>query len=400
VLIEGFQVAEIEFNRMQTTSGIAYQAVVSDRVVGLSCSLYVALPDVRHDNMGTVANAGSAIFLGHIFRLDSARSESARTIQFAIGDLSPVAPQGGLDVSIGSCRSSLLEAFPTVRGVQYPPIVSALRVGCMAFASDGIVGATRLQGVALDELPESQLVLTNCSGQNQSGSSARLCMAPETIGRCKDSVCQSTSPTPATDAGISDGAAANVNETIDAASLNSSEPVQLPVKVCNVCNEGRVCSINTQIIGRCVDSMCKQVGGSEWVPPLVISDCAASFEMTDGLNCFDSEVQGYGTCYSKVCRTRCVNSGHCSPEFGLVSGVANLCAHARPSSGGPPSYLGVCLPMAWFDGTVLAPNSDAGRCVASGVGSNPTSVSVEAPPDDLASRFCVAEADSGEFTCN
>jgi hypothetical protein len=409
-LIDGFQVAEIEFHRNgNATEGFVYEAAFTNQVFGLSCSLYVAEPEVKarpgEESRGIVANAGQCIYRSHIFRIDNARDSSLRTIQFGIADLASDESTQDARVSPGSCRSPLLTPFQPLEGVLYPPIVSTLRVGCIAFATDTIVGATRLQDVALDELPESQMVLTNCSGQDQSGISARLCMAPETIGRCAQGACQSVNAVPEEDGGAGESTTPPPSGVGDAEApaLGSTAYQELPVKVCDACSDGQACARGSQSIGRCINSLCAQVKGAAWTPPLVISNCAASFEETDGLNCYAPAVQGYGTCYAGTCRTRCVNDNHCSKRYGLISSEAHFCAHARGPDSKTASYLGICLPGRWFPapGQAGVPAAvDAGMCTAITAGSDAPAASTESPPDGLEETFCVGEPDLGNFTCN
>jgi hypothetical protein len=401
ILFNGLRVAEIELHRNATAAAAVYEAVVPSDVVGLSCSLYVAMPDLKSKpgSRGRVNNAASAIYRTHLFRIDTSSGSGLRTIQFGIGDLTPRA--GSSDVSTQTCYSGLLDAFSSALNAQYPPIVSALRVGCIGLGQQEIVGATRLQSVVLAELPESQMILTDCSGEDQSGIGGRLCMAPESLGRCVRCACQPPGAT-SLDGSAVDGPSATPASSIDAGALStgSAASQELPVKKCSGLDEGRACAIGAQRLGRCVESRCALLDGQKWDPPLVISNCAGSFGVTDGLNCYDSRIDGYGTCYASECRTRCVNSGDdCSERNGLLTGTPHLCAHARRASGRSPSYLGLCLPADWFDGTQGAAEPaavDAGVCVA-GPGAGETASSGVAP-GELGDRFCVVESEV--FKCH
>ena len=73
--------------------------------------------------------------------------------------------------------------------------------------------------------------------------------------------------------------------------------------------------------GHCVGSLCADQHVSQPDLPLVTADCAqpaTALPGTDWLNCFDDEVQGYGTCYAGSCHLRCVSDSDCSQVQGFL----------------------------------------------------------------------------------
>jgi len=393
VLILGFEVPEIEFHRDQAVTGpVAFEADLTSEVVGLACSLFVAEPVVAGGNAGRVVNASVSIYRSHVFRIDPASNGSLHTVRFGIGDLTATA--------VGQACSSPLADLVTNKGGHYP-IVSMLKVGCIGYGSARVIGATRLRNVALADLPEAQMVLTDCSGQEQSGTAARFCMAPEALGHCAQGVCQSAST--GTAANTPDSAAPITDTGADAgATLASTEsPSPIPVSKCDACNEGHLCTIPNYFIGRCIGSLCAPVEIGNIELPLVVSNCDASFKQTDGLNCYDSQVEGYGTCLAKACRTRCVTISDCTETYGQFAIADPVCAHPRASPDSAPGYLGLCLPRPWFEESVAAPpTSDAGLCGTNNSAGDSASGSVEPRPDNLSNRFCVGKRDPGGFTCD
>jgi hypothetical protein len=405
VLILGFAVPEIEFHRDQTVTGtVAFEATLTSEVLGLACSLFVAEPVVTGGNVGSVENAPVAIYGSHVFRIDSASSSSLHTVQFGIGDLTATAadktcPSSPLASLLAAPKAAALTDLSTSKGPY--PIVSTLRVGCIGYGAARVVGATRLREVALADLPEAQELLTDCSGQEQSGNAGRLCMAPETLGYCAQGVCEPAGPKPGMASDSPDSAVSSPDIDADAgielAGVESPQPT--PVSDCNACNEGQLCAQEHYFIGRCVGSRCAQVTVWDMDLPLVVSDCAAPFEQTIGLNCYDSQVAGYGTCLAKTCRARCVVSDDCTATYGQSSTVDPICAHPRASPTSAPGYLGLCLPRAWFDETASMPAAgDAGVCGANSPGAD--SASLEPGLGKPSDHFCVAREESRESACN
>ncbi len=380
-LTSGFGVPEIELRRTEDAAGDAlYEAILTKQVEALACSLFVAEPLLETGDLGYVKDAATSIYRSHMFRIEGSGAADPQTIQFGVGDLTST-PQT-------SCAQPLLTTLfqlrsqetvaPEVAGYR---ILSALRIGCIAFSQDRIVGATRLLGVALNELPESQSVLTNCSGQSESGM-GRLCMAPQTIGRCVRGECEPLESDALPLSGSGDSGVPEVP--------NQSGPAT-PIAACTACTEGQLCAQASYVIGRCMGSRCAQLSLNEWEPPLVVSDCAAPFEHTDGLNCTEPRIQGFGTCYEGICRSRCATNEHCGEAFGILSDEAHVCAHPR---GTPAGYLGLCLPSAWFDGSgsTASEATDAGACVANATADG---VGPGSAPPRLTAQFCL-----GGLTCD
>lgn len=395
-LISGLNVQEIGLQREQAAAGRAvYELTVPPDAHAVACSLFVARPVVRGGRGGRIVNAPAAIYRSHVFELDGADSSEARTLSFALSDLSETA-------SSDDCPQSALSS--TFGGDGHYPVVSTLNVGCIAYGSTEAVAATRLRNVALTDLPESQLILTSCVQEEGTEHRGRLCMAPDTIGRCSAGSCD---PSDAGNSATGQGGT-NGEGLSDSGSLASADEGTLPIpeSACDRCTEGRLCALNSYFIGRCVGSNCAQVTVGNWEPPLVISNCAAPITEenanTDGLNCYDSQLEGYGTCYASGCRTRCATTAHCAPEYGLDTTTAHVCAH-RQRGDNLPSYLGLCLPGAWF-----ADLSTAGALNADGADScEDIEISPIASKSTLTAArkdFCIDAVSEGEgegaFSCD
>lgn len=115
-----------------------------------------------------------------------------------------------------------------------------------------------------------------------------------------------------------------------------------PVESCKN-NVGLPCYKDGQV-EKCGRSACQHVPeGEEPELPLVVSSCDSPGHETDGLNCFPTELGGYGTCQGDVCRVNCTSRIDCDalPAPSDDEDERATCCKQIPRPGAD-TFLGVC----------------------------------------------------------
>jgi hypothetical protein len=353
ILITEFDVREFD---LQVTPGSVteYAWTAPSGATVVVCGMFVAAPEVTTVPLTRIDNAFTSLYRTHVFRVPDLGNQMLYTTQFTIGDLTspPSADCGG--------TGDRLNSFPPPNEAY--PVVTTLQVACWAYDDDAIVAATRLRNLQLGDLPETLPPVDDCASLPAGTPDGRLCLLSPLVGGCIDQMCNP-------DAGLASlAASSNMDDASTAGTGSTTAPAgppapapttpatSTPVATCADASDMTLCQLTSDFqFGRCVGSRCADQHVTQPDLPLVTADCAqpaSTNQGTDWLNCFDDDVQGYGTCYGGSCLLRCVNDADCVEvqKFlgGADAGGPLRCAKLRGSkltcSGDGTSFLGLCVP--------------------------------------------------------
>jgi hypothetical protein len=336
ILVTGFAVPEFELHAEAGTQ-TTFRWDAPPGATRVVCGLFVAEPEIAPSGDPDhpeyrITNDFKSVFRTHVFRVPTSAADAERTVRFTVSDLStrPGAscPQAG-------------SLAVTPMGVFYPQ-VTTLQVGCWALDDAKVIAATRLRNLRLTDLPEVRPPVVDCAELIEETPSGRLCLLAPMVGTCRAGACLPNAPR---DAG----------EIADPTRDGGVTPAELtvPVETCEPADtEGKLCQLTSRFrFGRCVGNRCADQELREAELPLVTADCAGRGE-TNWLNCFDDQVQGYGTCFDRTCRLRCTSDTDCGKVdrfLGRQNGPQFFCAKrmagqfpCRPGPG--QSFVGLCMP--------------------------------------------------------
>jgi hypothetical protein len=333
VLITGFGALEFE---LQVTTGTVttFGWTAPENATSVICGLFVAAPEVSAVPTPRIDNAFKAIYGTHLFPVSNVSGGVPYTAEFTVADLT-TPPDSDCVSGASSSTTPPLNDFRTPY-----PIVTMLQVACWAYGDVGVVAATRLQSLQVTELPETLPPVADCAGL-PTGSDGRLCLLGPMVGGCIEGKCN-------LDAGLG-----SFNGDDDEGGIASVTPVLS----CADASPLTLCELMTGdfVFGRCVGSVCADQDLAQVQLPLVTSDCAQAATTDKGtnwLNCFDEDVQGYGTCFDGSCHLRCVTSEDCRGVERFLAEVhtgSSLLCEKLDSNGTPTcnssgsSFLGICV---------------------------------------------------------
>lgn len=335
-LISAFDVDEFELQVSTGAAATMYGWTAPQNASSVVCGLFVAAPEVSLGATPRIDNAFKSLYRSHVFRVPALGSGMLYTTQFSVDDLT--SPPSS------ACPAAADRLNDFEGSAAAYPIVSTLQIGCWAYSDDGIVAATRLRNLGLTDLPETQPPVADCSALPAGTPDGRLCLLGPLVGGCVDQACSADAGLASFDPGDAGG-----SPTTPAASTT-------PVASCADASDMTLCQLTPDFqFGHCVGSLCADQHVSQPDLPLVTADCAqpATALGTNWLNCFDDEVQGYGTCYAGSCHLRCVSDSDCSQVQGFLgeldAGTALRCgkrdATGQLTCGAPGvSFLGICVP--------------------------------------------------------
>ncbi|XXT21751.1 hypothetical protein WME94_09345 [Sorangium sp. So ce429] len=124
---------------------------------------------------------------------------------------------------------------------------------------------------------------------------------------------------------------------------------EIPVAQCGApepgqSTAGRLCRTEEGGDGVCSATTCRPKKDLPQLPLVVdAAECGAPGLLADGLTCFATPLEGYGTCSRSACRVRCRFSSDCDGLVGADGAESFACCRSVTSAG--ESYLGVCLPQ-------------------------------------------------------
>jgi hypothetical protein len=330
VLVKGFEAAEFDLRaEAHPQTRFSWSAPpAAERVI---CGLFVNDPKVEGGRRGRIQNQNKALFRTHVFRIPAAADQEP-SVTFDVSDLSTIGE--------ASPCSALI---PFKAHDSSYPVVTTLQVGCWAYDTQEVVAATRLRTVKLSDIPEVQAPILDCATIAGSQSDGRFCLTVPQTGVCRRSQCVALDPIDATaplDGGTpSDGGPVTVN----------------PIRECTDASDSVLCQRSSTFrFGRCVGNRCADQHIQRLEQPLVVSNCAMQGEATNWLNCFDTRVQGYGTCFNSRCRLRCTNNDECTKLVSVLTAedqVEMSCVKLAStesvvcSDRAEGSYLGLCIPV-------------------------------------------------------
>jgi hypothetical protein len=338
VLITGFGVREFDLQVIPGTV-TTYTWTAPQQATSVVCGLFVADPEVVQAPTSRIANAFKSLYRTHLFRVPKVGNGMLYTNQFTVGDL--VSPAS----SVCSAAAGRLNDFEGTASAY--PVVTTLQIACWAYDDIGVVAATPLKNLQLTDLPGTLPPVADCTALPAGTPDGRLCLLGTLVGGCVDQRCSA-------DAGLASSAT-----TGDGGATTTA--VTTPVTSCADASDTTLCQLTPDFqFGRCVGSRCADQHVSQAELPLVTGDCSQGADGgagpqsgTNWLNCFDDEVQGYGTCYGGSCNLRCVTDSDCSQVasfLGELDAAASLVCGKLASTGqiscdGPgSSFLGLCVP--------------------------------------------------------
>lgn len=355
-LIRGFQAREFDLKTEPAQGEYGFEHPARAELV--ICGLFVADPDFAR---GRIENATKSLYRTHTFR-----GAKLATAHFRLSDLE----RGAEESEPSVCGNAL----PTPVAAEGYPTVTSLRVGCWAYDRTRVIAATQLRNVEIASLPEVKPPIFDCAARGEGDLEGRFCLSAVKRGVCSGGACR--------EPGMLDAGSLSVDAAM--AAMGSREegglvepgryPVVVdtgfsmdggltaPVALCSESTEGLRCEIGAEMrAGRCVGSRCAAQELATIERPLVVERCASPESQpddagpvphddveSDWLNCIAPSVQGYGSCYRRICRLRCVTSADCEPSP-PASRASETVRGRRCAKGcvlGTTSYVGVCLEPA------------------------------------------------------